>query len=46
MAQGFQCNCGTASCLGYINGARAMGEANLKGMFLADHVHDALKLNN
>jgi hypothetical protein len=49
MAQPFACNCGTATCLKWIDGAGKMGMAKLQGKFLSSHIkellHEQMQLN-
>lgn len=42
MAQPFACNCGAKTCRKWIAGAKYMGSAKLKGLFLNDHIKDLL----
>jgi hypothetical protein len=42
MAQGFDCFCGSASCKGYISGAKNMSATSLQGMFLNKHIREML----
>ena len=43
MAQGFDCFCGTASCKGFISGAKDMKTQGLEGMYLNGHIRELLE---
>ncbi len=43
MAQGFACICNTASCRGYISGAKNLSAAQLQGLWLNKHIEELLE---
>ncbi|KAE8146855.1 hypothetical protein BDV25DRAFT_44153 [Aspergillus avenaceus] len=43
MDQTFQCNCGTETCKGWIDGAKKMDRNSLEGYWLNEHIEGLLK---
>lgn len=43
MAQPFQCRCGTARCIGWVDGAGNLADSVLKGYWLNGHIEQMLE---
>ena len=43
MDQSFQCNCGTANCIGKIKGAKYLSDASIKNYRFTDFIQEKLR---